>query len=197
MKAGFATLGILSLLLVSLGNAQQIYKWKDEKGAWHFSQTPPSGTQTERLQTASPESGGCKGEFQTVNLDKVEAFPEQQLITFTEVRLNEIDCGRPEAQILNDLSEVWVKLAREAARLRSPNTAEINRELSQSRRVYCEKEATWRSELSKIEAVIKKRHGGIFPVWVTQNRNWQRLDQAAKRDTVRISAAQCRQVYKD
>ena len=39
------TLGAFMILLclsVSTLNAQTIYKWKDEKGTWHFSQTPPT-----------------------------------------------------------------------------------------------------------------------------------------------------------
>lgn len=47
MKAALAAFGILSLLLASFLNAQTIYKWKDEKGQWHFSQTPPAGAKAE------------------------------------------------------------------------------------------------------------------------------------------------------
>lgn len=40
-----------SLLFASSIGAQQIYKWKDEKGEWHFSQTPPAGVRLEAPAT--------------------------------------------------------------------------------------------------------------------------------------------------
>lgn len=38
-------LAILLVLFASILSAQTIYKWKDEKGQWHFSQTPPPNAQ--------------------------------------------------------------------------------------------------------------------------------------------------------
>lgn len=34
---------LLPVLCASVASAQDIYKWKDDKGQWHFSQTPPTG----------------------------------------------------------------------------------------------------------------------------------------------------------
>lgn len=44
MKTSLVTFSMLSLLLASSLSAQTIYKWKDEKGQWHFSQTPAGNT---------------------------------------------------------------------------------------------------------------------------------------------------------
>lgn len=48
MKKRFAALCIFSLLFASSLSAQQIYKWKDEKGQWRFGQNPPPGVETEQ-----------------------------------------------------------------------------------------------------------------------------------------------------
>lgn len=37
-------------LLLTDAAAQEAYKWKDDKGVWHFSQTPPAQGEKEKLQ---------------------------------------------------------------------------------------------------------------------------------------------------
>lgn len=66
--------------------------------------------------------------------------------------------------------------------------------LLESSITHCEKEATWRHEFQSLEAGVKKNNGGNLPAWVTQNRSWQKLDVALKKDTVRIKASECREV---
>ena len=51
---------IFSLLFASSLSAQEIYKWKDEKGQWRFSQTPPIGRQIERLDLPTQEGRDLK-----------------------------------------------------------------------------------------------------------------------------------------
>jgi hypothetical protein len=43
---------VLAVLFSHLALAQQIYKWKDEKGRWHYSDFLPSGVTAEKLETA-------------------------------------------------------------------------------------------------------------------------------------------------
>ena len=49
---------LIACLLAIAGtlNAQDIYKWKDDKGQWHFSQTPPASGKSERVDVPTPES---------------------------------------------------------------------------------------------------------------------------------------------
>lgn len=54
--AFFLAISILS----SPAIAQTIYKWKDEKGQWHFSQTPPAERKTEKVDLPSEEGRDLK-----------------------------------------------------------------------------------------------------------------------------------------
>lgn len=46
------------LLVPSVSFSQQIYKWKDDKGQWHFSHTPPAGAKTEIVGEDKPRPPG-------------------------------------------------------------------------------------------------------------------------------------------
>ena len=48
-------LAVVFLFLPMLAIAQDIYKWKDDKGQWNFSQTPPLEKKADRAQTQPPE----------------------------------------------------------------------------------------------------------------------------------------------
>ena len=48
---------VLAVLFAQSVLAQQFYKWKDEKGQWHYSDFPPSGVTAEKLGTGdTPET---------------------------------------------------------------------------------------------------------------------------------------------
>jgi hypothetical protein len=48
---------VLAVLFAQSALAQQFYKWKDEKGQWHYSDFPPSGVTAEKLGTGdTPET---------------------------------------------------------------------------------------------------------------------------------------------
>ena len=49
---------VLGVLFASIASAQQIFKWKDKKGQWHFSDTPPPGVTAEKVRglDISPKS---------------------------------------------------------------------------------------------------------------------------------------------
>jgi len=42
---------VLAVLFAQSALAQQFYKWKDQKGQWHYSDFPPSGVTAEKLGT--------------------------------------------------------------------------------------------------------------------------------------------------
>jgi Domain of unknown function (DUF4124) len=42
---------VLAVFFTQLASAQQIYKWKDEKGQWYYSDFPPSGVTVEKVGT--------------------------------------------------------------------------------------------------------------------------------------------------
>lgn len=47
----FRALLLLVLLSPSMSAAQAVYKWKDEQGNWHYSQTPPPGVNPQLMET--------------------------------------------------------------------------------------------------------------------------------------------------
>ena len=49
---------VLLVLFASTALAQQIYKWRDKKGRWHFSDSPPPGTTVQKVKgtKAAPQS---------------------------------------------------------------------------------------------------------------------------------------------
>lgn len=49
---------VLLVLFASTALAQQIYTWKDKKGQWHFSDSPPTGTTVQKVKgtKAAPQS---------------------------------------------------------------------------------------------------------------------------------------------
>ena len=53
MAHWFTSLFVFMVLVAPAALAQQIYKWKDEKGRSHFSQTPPSGVGAEKIMEGS------------------------------------------------------------------------------------------------------------------------------------------------
>ncbi len=58
---------VLLVLFAFTASAQQIFKWKDKKGQWHFSDTPPPGVTTKKVRglDISPKSSpatSVKGE---------------------------------------------------------------------------------------------------------------------------------------
>jgi hypothetical protein len=58
MPIGFLFLAVLSLFFAQLALAQQMYRWKDEKGQWVYSNFVPAGVTAEKMGTddAAPQS---------------------------------------------------------------------------------------------------------------------------------------------
>jgi len=50
MVSKFLLVLVSLVLTASVASAQQIYKWKDKKGQWHFSDAPPAEVKTERMK---------------------------------------------------------------------------------------------------------------------------------------------------
>jgi len=82
---------IIFLLLPSVINAQQIYKWKDEKGQWHYSNAAPSdvanpGKESVPGKTCAPLEVGETRRFKKIT--RSPDFPHLELIDF-QIRLVE------------------------------------------------------------------------------------------------------------
>ncbi len=50
MDSRFISVLVLLFLFSSVGFAQHIYKWKDKKGQWHFSDHPPAEVRAEKVK---------------------------------------------------------------------------------------------------------------------------------------------------
>lgn len=56
---------VMLVLFAFTASAQQIFKWKDKKGQWHFSDTPPPGVTAEKVKglDISPKSSPATSPF--------------------------------------------------------------------------------------------------------------------------------------
>lgn len=70
------TLVLAALLLAAQPVAAAIYKWVDEQGNVHYSQTPPLDREAQTL-SAPPPPGDGRGSAQSLK-EKMEAFDERQ-----------------------------------------------------------------------------------------------------------------------
>ena len=50
MNSRFTSVLVLLVLFIPVALAQQIYKWKDKKGQWHFSDHPPAEVRAEKVK---------------------------------------------------------------------------------------------------------------------------------------------------
>jgi len=114
---------LVSLVLTSsIASAQQIYKWKDKKGQWHFSDAPPADIKAEQVkgldigpippmppQIAEPPipSGGSESKGQSVSKPATERgsppsariFPRRWLLVLSDGKPwdsfnSEMECQR-------------------------------------------------------------------------------------------------------
>ncbi len=59
MNKGFFSSAVMAIILASASAAEAgIYKWQDEEGTWHFSETPPMSQPAEKIsvKTVPPSS---------------------------------------------------------------------------------------------------------------------------------------------
>ena len=64
---------VLAILVRSECLAQQFYRWKDQKGQWHYSDLPPSGVTAEKLGTVDiPQSASQPFVSSTTGQKKAE-----------------------------------------------------------------------------------------------------------------------------
>lgn len=57
----------------------------------------------------------------------------------------------------------------------------------------CENEVKWRTSLVSWEMKIRERYDGALPVWLTQDRSWQRINEDLKRGNFKMAAADCKE----
>lgn len=77
-KMTFAiTAGLVALTLpLSHSIASEIYRWVDDNGQVHFSQRPPEGKNSERVQSSTPRSFGQNIEDEPVEAPATTETPE-------------------------------------------------------------------------------------------------------------------------
>jgi len=68
-KASSCILSIIFFFCCTVASAQQIYKWKDENGQWHFSQTPTRG-RTDRSSASTNHSKRNHGQSKIGDLSR-------------------------------------------------------------------------------------------------------------------------------
>lgn len=55
----------------------------------------------------------------------------------------------------------------------------------------CLRVAKWRGGFEALENKIKDKYDGVLPLWVTQDRNWQKIDERFKGHVFKIPAKKC------
>ncbi|MFQ5540557.1 MAG: DUF4124 domain-containing protein, partial [Candidatus Binatia bacterium] len=72
MANWFISLFVFLVFFVPAALAQQIYKWKDEKGRSHFSHFPPTGVAAEKIMGSSstPKASPANPPNQKFNLSR-------------------------------------------------------------------------------------------------------------------------------
>jgi membrane-associated protease RseP (regulator of RpoE activity) len=85
MANRFISLVVFLVILAPAAMGQQIYKWKDEKGRWHFSNAPPAGITVKKVMEGSsvPKAVPARSSNQKTTLSppavgrsKLKEFPE-------------------------------------------------------------------------------------------------------------------------
>jgi hypothetical protein len=78
---GIITMGIMVCLAISVAEAQEIYKWVDEKGVTHYSDTPPPDRQSKDIDTVKGDKVVSPVRTTTIQSDKIEPSATGQTTT--------------------------------------------------------------------------------------------------------------------
>lgn len=112
-----------------------------------------------------------------------------------EKRLYELDRQRAAADAIRKIEKEMLANWLYLIRVNAPNQDEHRSRYREINISACEQEAIWRHEFSALEDSLKKTNNdGILPLWVKEDRNWQKLDAAMKRDGVMVTPSECRQL---
>ncbi len=76
---------VLLVLFASTASAQQIFKWKDKKGQWHFSDTPPPGVTAKKVKglDISPKSSPATFPYAKPEQSQPVSSPRKIMVPFT------------------------------------------------------------------------------------------------------------------
>ena len=105
-----------------------------------------------------------------------------------EKRLYELDRIRAEADAMKQITKEMFSNLLVLIRLNADKLDEHRASYREVHITTCETEATWRTEFAALEGRLKENNDGSLPVWVTQDRNWQKLDTAMKKRWRRVEA---------
>jgi hypothetical protein len=78
---GIITMAIVACLVISTAEAQEIYKWVDEKGVTHYSDTPPPDKQSKDIDTVKGDKVVSPVRTTTIQSDKTEPSATGQTTT--------------------------------------------------------------------------------------------------------------------
>lgn len=142
-----ALLGLLLLVVADVSAAAQMYKWKDEHGTVHYSDTPPSRGRAQLMQTdARPPSGPPSLPYELARA--VQAAP---VVLYTTARCDACDQARALLRARGvPFSERTVATAEDQQQLEQANggKSELPLLLVGSRKIAGFQTAAWQDALS-------------------------------------------------
>jgi hypothetical protein len=109
-----ATTALLCLMPLQ-GAVAAAYKWTDDKGEIHYSQTPPSATKVEVINTPSGTSASPANpapqtsDTETTNGDSAARSPEAAKAEDAAIRAKNCTAARSNLETLKNAGEVTVK----------------------------------------------------------------------------------------
>ncbi len=76
---------VLVVFFAPTASAQQIFKWKDKKGQWHFSDTAPPGVSAEKVRglDISPKSSPATSSYEKPDQSQPASQSERFVVPFT------------------------------------------------------------------------------------------------------------------
>lgn len=120
MAIRFLSVVVLIVLFIPTASAQQIFKWKDEKGKWHFSDTPPPGVTAEKVRglDISPKSSPATSPYSKPSVSSPAGSGSN------EKAVSKLPTGRPSNVSRSDPTSRWLLLLPNENLLKSFDNAE-------------------------------------------------------------------------
>ena len=111
---------VLLVLFASTVSAQQMFKWKDKKGQWHFSDTPPPGVTAEKVRglDISPKSSPATSPYSKPSVSSPAGSGSK------EKAVSKLPAERPSNVSRRDLTSRWLLLLPNENLLKSFDNAE-------------------------------------------------------------------------
>ncbi len=121
MDSKFLSVLVLLSLFSSVAPAQQIYKWKDNTGQWHFSDHPPAEVRAEKVR------GLDIGPIPPIPPQITEPSTPSGVSESKEQAVSKLPTERPSQVSRRDLPDIWLLVLRTGIPWKSFDTAEACR----------------------------------------------------------------------